>query len=92
MYILKSIYDYPDILNIVSETCGILEEIALSLFEEDMYEWFCIIHDQDYPNIDLKEVIKEAKIHAFDMSFMYDIEDAVEVRDPFNGSYKPSYA
>ena len=81
MFILKSMYDYPDDLNLVSESCGLLEEIALSLFEEDIYEWFCIIYDQDYPNINIIDIIKEAETHAFDMSFMYDIEDAVEMRE-----------
>ena len=81
MYILKSMYDYPDDLNIISESCSLLEEIALSLYEEDMYEWFCIIHDQDYPKVEFDIAIKEAKTQAFDMSFMYDIEDAVEVKD-----------
>ena len=79
MFILKGIYEYPDELNIVSKSRGALEEVALSLYEEDIYEWFCVLNEEESVHIKMPELIKEAETRAFEMSKMYDIEVAKEL-------------
>lgn len=79
MFILKSIYDYPDDLAIVSKSRGVLEEVALSLYEEDMYEWFCVLNEEEPNYIKFNSMLKEAKIRAYEMSLMYDITPATEL-------------
>ena len=79
MFILKSIYEYPDELNIVSKSRGALEEISLSLYEEDMYEWFCILNEEEPNYIKFDTMLKEAETRAFEMSTMYNIKVAKEL-------------
>ena len=76
MYTLITAYDYPDQLWLVAEDRGVLEEIALSLFEEDWYEWFCIvaIDESDMP---LDRIIKIAKHHAMNDSKMVKVVEAI---------------
>ena len=77
MYCLVSETDYPDRICIVSDNPANLEEIALSLFEEDWYEWFCIIND-DNRGLD---PICSAFIHALEESDMYNIVESVFIGD-----------
>ncbi len=79
MFILKGIYEYPDELNIVSKSRGALEEVALSLYEEDMYEWFCVLNEEEPNYIKFDMMLKEAETRAFEMSLMYGIEVAKEL-------------
>ena len=61
MFILTSKYDYPDTLNIISKSREALEEIALSLFEEDTYEWFCVLNEEEELYITFAEIFEEAQ-------------------------------
>lgn len=45
MFILQSYCDYPDDVLITAHNKAELEEMALSFFEEDEYEWFCVFID-----------------------------------------------
>ena len=79
MFILKSIYEYPDELNIISKSRGVLEETALSLYEEDAYEWFCVLNNEENTDVSFETIINEAFDRAFEMSLMYEIEIAKEL-------------
>ena len=77
MYCLVSETDYPEQICIISDNPANLEEIALSLFEESWYEWFCIINDEDNePN-----AIRLAFYHALDESDMCNIVEPVFIGD-----------
>lgn len=79
MFILKTNYEYPDNLTIISKSRGALEEIALSLYEEDMYDWFCVLNEEEPHYINFYEIIEKAIKHAKNDSEMYDIDIAIEV-------------
>ena len=80
MFILQFAYDYPEIDPIVSTFEGALEEIALSLYEEDAYEWFCVLNEEDSQSI-IYDIVKDAYNRALQMSYNYTIEIAKEVKE-----------
>lgn len=72
MYALISEDNYTDQFCFIANNPAELEEMALSLFEEDWYEWFCIINNEnkDYEVFNTNEAIKhEAYIYALDHTF-----------------------
>lgn len=61
MWALITDNNYPDSIYVYSQDRGSLEEIALSLYEEDAYEWFCIYNSSKYYNQDaVKKAYKQA--------------------------------
>lgn len=71
MFILQSYLDYPDDILITAHNKAELEEIALSCFEEDEYEWFCLFIDnltkdelKNIPTV-IKYSTEEAKSNFF---------------------------
>ena len=46
--LIAGTHSYPEKIYLYSEDRASLEEIALSLYEEDAYEWFCIYNNTDY--------------------------------------------
>lgn len=77
MYALVSDYEYPESFCFVSNNPGELEEMALSIFEEDWYEWFCIIMDNE-KDIPEDEIKQEAFFRTLESSFDdYEIREAV---------------
>ena len=48
---------YPEQIYLYSKDRGALEEIILSLYEEDVYYWFCIYNNSDYYK---KDAVKKA--------------------------------
>ena len=79
MFILKSSYEYPDDLAIISKSHCVLEEIALSLYEEDTYEWFCVLNEEKPQYVNFYAIIEEAKERAKCDSELYNITEAVEL-------------
>lgn len=77
MYCLISDANYIEQFCIISNDIATLEELALSLFEEDWYEWFCIIN-QDKQEL---KSIREAFIHALEESDLYKIIEPVFIGD-----------
>lgn len=72
MYALISEYECPDRFCFIANDPAELEEMALSLFEEDWYEWFCIIneeHESYEINGTNEEIKHEAFSYALDHSF-----------------------
>ena len=69
MYALISEYEYPGQFCFIANDPTELEEIALSLFEEDWYEWFCVINEEHEGNSTNEEIKYEAFTHALDHSF-----------------------
>lgn len=72
MYALISNYEYADQFCFIANDPAELEEMALSFFEEDWYEWFCCVN-REYENYEVNctnEAIKrEAFTYALDHSF-----------------------
>ncbi len=70
MYSLVSSYEYSESFCFVSYNPADLEEMALSYFEEDWYEWFCTIMSED-ENISINAAIFDAFDQALSESFEY---------------------
>ena len=72
MYALISNDEYPEQFCFIANDPAELEEMALSLFEEDWYEWFCSV-SEEYKNYEVNntnEAMKhEAFTYALDRSF-----------------------
>lgn len=80
MYILTSDYDYEK-LNIISESKEDLQEIALSLFEEDEYEWFCTYNEAEPEYVTFAEILAKATASTKSDSQLYYIEEARILKD-----------
>ena len=74
-YALIADYDYPDDFCIVSDNLSDLEELALSIWEEDYYEWFYHFIQEDFYNDVKPEVVKtECLRTAIDYAWHYGIK------------------
>ena len=72
MYALISNNEYPEQFCFIANNPAELEEMALSLFEEDWYEWFCSVNEEyaSYEVNNTNEAMKhEAFTYALDHSF-----------------------
>lgn len=70
MFALISDPNYFEDFCYVSYLIESLEEIALSYFEQDWYDWFIIIINNE-PDIDIKDAIHGAFKRALEYSFDY---------------------
>ena len=70
MWALITDNNYPESIYVYSQDHGSLEEIALSLYEEDAYEWFCIFNNSDYYK---KDAVKRAYERALYYNKFLDI-------------------
>lgn len=77
MYCLVSETDYPDQICIISDNPANLEEFALSLFEEDWYEWFCILNEDMFE----PDPMSMAYAYALEESDLYNIIEPVFIGD-----------
>ena len=74
-YALIADYDYPDDFCIISANRSDLEEIALSIFYDDWYEWFCCyITDGYYDDVSPEETKMACFQSALDYAWHYDIK------------------
>ena len=71
MYALISEYEYPEQFCFIASNPAELEEMALSLFEEDWYEWFCSINEDGYfyKAANVEEMKRAAFENALEHSF-----------------------
>ena len=72
MYVLKNSY-YPNDILVLSENKATLEEIELSIYEEDMYDWFCVLNESEAQYVSFSEIVFNAERRAFKDSLDYDI-------------------
>ena len=54
---------YPEQIYLYSKDRAALEEIALSLYEEDAYEWFCVFNNSDYYKKDAVKIAHERALY-----------------------------
>lgn len=64
MFVLRANnIDFDEII-ITSKSRDSLEEMLLSIYEEDMYDWFCIYNDVKPAYIKYKDILAQAKEKA----------------------------
>lgn len=68
IFLLISTEDYPDDLYIAAKDPEDLEEIMLSLYEEDFYDWFCVLNEEAPQNISFENIFTIAKQKAITMN------------------------
>lgn len=82
MFLLTTNPEYYDDMHIVSNSRAPLEELALSLFEEDCYEWFCILNENEPPHVRFANIMAEAAARALnDSKYYYNIVEAIEFKE-----------
>lgn len=82
MFLLTTNSEYCDDIHIVSNSRAPLEEIALSLFEEDCYEWFCLLNEKEPTHVRFTNIMAEAAARALnDSKYYYNIVEAAEFKE-----------
>ena len=84
MYALISNYEYPEQFCFIANNSAELEEMALSLFEEDWYEWFCSVNEE-YKNYEVNCTNEAMKREAFSYALDHSFDDYYITETTFLG-------
>ena len=84
MYALISNYEYPEQFCFIANKPAELEEMALSLFEEDWYEWFCSVNEE-YKNYEINCTNEAMKREAFSYALDHSFDDYYIIETTFLG-------
>ena len=84
MYALISSDEYFEQFCFIANDPAELEEMALSLFEEDWYEWFCCLN-KEYESYEVNSTNEAIKHEAFSHALEHSFDDYYIIEATFLG-------